>query len=283
MSGIDDFTTRHIGPHPDHIARMLEVLGLKSLDDLIEQTIPQSIRSQNEFTLPPALSENRLNKLSRQIASGNTSAVSMIGLGYYGTVTPPVIRRNVMENPDWYTAYTPYQPEVSQARLEILITFQQMIMDLTAMELANASLLDEATAAAEAMMVGLRVSRNKSNRFFVDKDCFPQTIAVVQTRAEPIGIDVVVGDYLVDIEKGEFFAGLLQYPGASGEIRDYTNAINQLKSRNTVVVMAADPLALTLLKPPGEMGAGHSHRQHPTLRSPNGIWRPACRLHGHPR
>ncbi len=255
MSGMDDFTTRHIGPHPDQIARMLEVLGLKSLDDLIEQTIPESIRSQNEFTLPPALSENRLNKLSRQIASGNSSAVSMIGLGYYGTVTPPVIRRNVMENPDWYTAYTPYQPEVSQARLEILITFQQMIMDLTAMELANASLLDEATAAAEAMMVGLRVSRNKSNRFFVDKDCFPQTIAVVQTRAEPIGINVVVGDYLVDIEKGEFFAGLLQYPGASGEIRDYTNAIYQLKSRNTVVVMAADPLALTLLKPPGEMGA----------------------------
>ena len=255
MSGMDDFTTRHIGPHPDHIARMLEVLGLKSLDDLIEQTIPESIRSQNEFTLPSALSENRLNKLSRQIASGNSSAVSMIGLGYYGTVTPPVIRRNVMENPDWYTAYTPYQPEVSQARLEILITFQQMIIDLTAMELANASLLDEATAAAEAMMVGLRVSRNKSNRFFVDQDCFPQTIAVLQTRAEPIGIDVVVGDYLVDIEKGEFFAGLLQYPGASGEIRDYTNAINQLKSRNMVVVMAADPLALTLLKPPGEMGA----------------------------
>ena len=255
MSGIDDFTTRHIGPHPDHIARMLEVLGLKSLDDLIEQTIPESIRSQKEFTLPSALSENRLNKLSRQIASGNTSAVSMIGLGYYGTVTPPVIRRNVMENPDWYTAYTPYQPEVSQARLEILITFQQMIVDLTAMELANASLLDEATAAAEAMMVGLRVSRNKSNRFFVDKDCFPQTIAVIQTRAEPIGIDVVVGDYLVDIDKGEFFAGLLQYPDASGEVRDYTNAINQLKSRNTVVVMAADLLSLTLLKPPGEMGA----------------------------
>ena len=255
MSGMDDFTTRHIGPHPDHIARMLEVLGLKSLDDLIEQTIPQSIRSHNEFTLPSALSENRLNKLSRQIASGNSSAVSMIGLGYYGTVTPPVIRRNVMENPDWYTAYTPYQPEVSQARLEILITFQQMIMDLTAMGLANASLLDEATAAAEAMMIGLRVSRNKSNRFFVDKDCFPQTIAVIQTRAEPIGIDVVVGDYLVDIEKGEFFAGLLQYPDASGEIRDYTNAINQLKSRNTIVVMAADLLALTLLKPPGEMGA----------------------------
>ncbi len=255
MSRADDFTTRHIGPNPDHIARMLEALGLKSLDELVEQTIPRSIRSQSEFTLPGALNENRLNKLSRQIASGNTLAVSMIGLGYYGTVTPPVIRRNVMENPDWYTAYTPYQPEISQARLEILITFQQMIMDLTAMELANASLLDEATAAAEALMVGFRASRNKSNRFFVDRDCFPQTIAVIQTRAEPLGIEVVVGDCQADIEQGGFFAGLLQYPAASGQIRDYTTAIDQLKSDNAVVIMAADPLALTLLKPPGEMGA----------------------------
>ncbi len=255
MSKADDFTTRHIGPHPDDIARMLETLGLESLDELIEQTIPASIRSQSEFDLPLPLSENRLNKLSRQIASGNTLAVSMIGLGYYGTVTPPVIRRNVMENPDWYTAYTPYQPEISQARLEILITFQQMIMDLTAMELANASLLDEATAAAEAMMMGLRLSKNKSNRFFVDQECLPQTIAVIQTRAEPLGVEVVVGDYQTDIESGGFFAGLLQYPAASGQIRDYTAAIDQLKSQNAVVVMAADPLALTLLKPPGEMGA----------------------------
>lgn len=255
MSKADDFTTRHIGPHPDDIARMLETLGLESLDELIEQTIPASIRSQSELDLPLPLSENRLNKLSRQIASGNTLAVSMIGLGYYGTVTPPVIRRNVMENPDWYTAYTPYQPEISQARLEILITFQQMIMDLTAMELANASLLDEATAAAEAMMMGLRLSKNKTNRFFVDQECLPQTIAVIQTRAEPLGVEVVVGDYQTDIESGGFFAGLLQYPAASGQIRDYTTAIDQLKSQNAVVVMAADPLALTLLKPPGEMGA----------------------------
>ena len=255
MSKADDFTTRHIGPHPDDIARMLETLGLESLDELIEQTIPASIRSQSELDLPLPLSENRLNKLSRQIASGNTLAVSMIGLGYYGTVTPPVIRRNVMENPDWYTAYTPYQPEISQARLEILITFQQMIMDLTAMELANASLLDEATAAAEAMMMGLRLSKNKTNRFFVDQECLPQTIAVIQTRAEPLGVEVVVGDYQTDIEQGGFFAGLLQYPAASGQIRDYTTAIGQLKSQNAVVVMAADPLALTLLKPPGEMGA----------------------------
>ncbi len=207
MSRADDFTTRHIGPHPDHIARMLESLGLESLDELIEQTIPRSILSQHEFDLPRALSENRLNKLSRQIASGNTLAVSMIGLGYYGTVTPPVIRRNVMENPDWYTAYTPYQPEVSQARLEILIAFQQMIMDLTAMELANASLLDEATAAAEAMMMGFRVSKTGSNRFFVDRDCFPQTIAVIRTRAEPLGIEVTVGDYRTGPRTRRVFRG----------------------------------------------------------------------------
>ncbi len=255
MSKADDFATRHIGPRPEQIARMLEALRLDSLDELIEQTIPASIRSRADFDLPRSLSENRLNKLSRQIASGNTLAVSMIGLGYYGTVTPPVIRRNVMENPDWYTAYTPYQPEVSQARLEILITFQQMIMDLTAMELANASLLDEGTAAAEAMMVGLRASKNKSKRFFADQDCLPQTIAVIRTRAEPLAIEVVVGDYRVDGEQGDFFAGLFQYPAASGKIRDYNRLIAQLKSRNTTVIMAADPLALTLLTPPGEMGA----------------------------
>jgi glycine dehydrogenase len=255
MPRADDFTTRHIGSNPDHIAHMLEILGLESLDDLIEDTIPESIRSKNEFSLPRSLDENRLNKLSRQIASDNTAAISMIGLGYYGTVTPPVIRRNVMENPDWYTAYTPYQPEVSQARLEILITFQQMMMDLTGMELANASLLDEATAAAEAMLVSHRVSKNKSNRILVDSDCLPQTIAVMKTRAAPMGVEVVIGDCDEEADNGEYFACLLQYPGASGWIRDFTQTIEQLKSRNTMIIMAADPLALTMLKPPGELGA----------------------------
>jgi glycine dehydrogenase len=221
---------------------------------LIEDTIPESIRSKYEFSLPRSLDENRLNKLSRQIAADNTAAISMIGLGYFGTVTPPVIRRNVMENPDWYTAYTPYQPEVSQARLEILITFQQMIMDLTGMELANASLLDEATAAAEAMLVSHRVSKSKSNRVLVDSDCLPQTIAVMETRAAPMGVEVVVGDCDEEADNGEYFACLLQYPGASGRIRDFTQTIEQLKSRNTMVIMAADPLALTMLKPPGELG-----------------------------
>jgi glycine dehydrogenase len=255
MPRADDFTIRHIGSSPEQITTMLESLGVKSLDELIEQTIPSSIQSTDEFSLPRSLDENRLNKLSRQIASDNTAAISMIGMGYYGTVTPPVIRRNVMENPDWYTAYTPYQPEVSQARLEILITFQQMIMDLTGMEMANASMLDEATAAAEAMQMASRVTRNKSNRIFVDQDCYPQTIAVVQTRAEPIGIEVVVGDYKTDLNDGEFFAGLIQYPSCSGEIRDYSNAIATLKKKDGLVIMAADPLALTVLKSPGELGA----------------------------
>ncbi len=234
---------------------MLDALGLRSLDDLIDETIPASIRSQKNFSLPPALDENRLNKLSRLIAADNTGAISMIGLGYFGTVTPPVIRRNVMENPDWYTAYTPYQPEVSQARLEILITFQQMIIDLTGMELANASLLDEATAAAEAMTMARRVSKSKSNRFLVDHQCLPQTIAVVQTRAAPLGIDVVVGDSATEVYNGEYFAGLMQYPKATGELTDYQETIARLKSQRALVIMAADPLALTLLKPPGELGA----------------------------
>ena len=251
----DDFTIRHIGSNPENISSMLSTLGVESMDELIEQTIPGSIRSDKEFSLPRSLDENRLNKLSRQIAADNTAAISMIGMGYYGTVTPPVIRRNVMENPDWYTAYTPYQPEVSQARLEILITFQQMIMDLTGMELANASLLDEATAGAEAMVMALRVSKSKSNKFFIDQDCFPQTIAVVQTRAEPMGIEVEVGNYN-DISGDEnYFAGLLQYPAVNGEVRDYSKVIDTLKSQGSLVIMAADPLALTMLKPPGELGA----------------------------
>ncbi len=255
MPRSDDFSIRHIGSNPDHIEKMLDTLGVDSLDQLIEQTIPQSIISKRQFSLPRSLDENRLNKLSRTIAADNTTAISMIGMGYYGTVTPPVIRRNVMENPDWYTAYTPYQPEVSQARLEILITFQQMIMDLTGLGLANASMLDEATAAAEAMMVARRVTKTKSNRFLVDEDCLPQTIAVIQTRAEPLGIEVVVGQCDDEVENGEYFAGIVQYPGTSGLIRDYSLWIKKIHDQGGLAIMAADPLALTLLKNPGEMGA----------------------------
>ncbi len=254
MPQADDFTRRHIGPDPQQIDVMLDKLGLESMDQLIEQTVPDSILSKEKFRLPEALDENQLNKLTRQIAGKNTAAISMIGMGYHGTVTPPVIRRNVMENPDWYTAYTPYQPEVSQARLEVLITFQQMIIDLTGLELANASLLDEATAAAEAMMMARRVSKTKTDRFFVDSDCLPQTIAVIQTRAQPMGIEVIVGGEEA-LDQGAFFAGIFQYPGCSGEIRQLDNAIAKLKQQDALVIMAADPLALTQLTPPGEMGA----------------------------
>ncbi|MGR3914430.1 MAG: aminomethyl-transferring glycine dehydrogenase [Gammaproteobacteria bacterium] len=256
MPRADDFTVRHIGSNPEQIAAMLDQLGIASLDELIEQTVPESIRSAHRFKLPEALDENRLNKLSRLIAADNRAAISMIGLGYYGSVTPPVIRRNVMENPDWYTAYTPYQPEVSQARLEVLLSFQQMIMDLTGMEIANASLLDEATAAAEAMMMARRVGKNPSKRFLIGRDCLPQTIAVVKTRAQPMGIDAVVdvnGD-----DDGDCFGALIQYPSANGDIyarAEYEKFIEKMHAKNALVVMAADPLALTLLTPPGELGA----------------------------
>jgi len=261
MPRADDFTVRHIGSNPAQVAAMLEALGVESLDELIAQTAPESIRSNHRFKLPEALDENRLNKLSRMVAADNRAAISMLGLGYYGTVTPPVIRRNVLENPDWYTAYTPYQPEVSQARLEVLLSFQQMIIDLTGLQIANASLLDEATAAAEAMMLARRVNKAKSNRFLMSADCLPQTIAVVQTRAGPLGIDAVVvdfddGDGAGDgAGAGDCFGVLLQYPGASGALRDHRDFIAGVQKRGALVVMAADPLALTLLTPPGELGA----------------------------
>ncbi len=256
MPRADDFTVRHIGSNPAQLAAMLETLGVASLDELLEQTVPASIRTRHPFKLPEALDENRLNKLSRLVANDNHAAISMIGLGYYGTVTPPVIRRNVMENPDWYTAYTPYQPEVSQARLEVLLSFQQMIMDLSGMQIANASLLDEATAAAEAMMLARRVCHNQSNRFLIGRDCLPQTIAVVQTRAKPMGIDAVVdvgGD-----DDGDCFGTLIQYPSANGDIyarAEYEKFIQKMHAKDALVIVAADPLALTLLTPPGELGA----------------------------
>ncbi|MDA8006921.1 MAG: aminomethyl-transferring glycine dehydrogenase [Gammaproteobacteria bacterium] len=255
MPRADDFTVRHIGSNPEQVAAMLDELGLDSLDELIQQTVPESIQSAHRFKLPEALDENRLNKLSRLVAADNRAAISMIGLGYYGTVTPPVIRRNVMENPDWYTAYTPYQPEVSQARLEVLLSFQQMIMDLTGMEIANASLLDEATAAAEAMMMARRVGKNPSKRFLIDRNCLPQTIAVMQTRAAPMGMEAVVADLHGENEIDDCFGALVQYPDAAGEIRDYRALAESLRARDSLLVAAADPLALTLLAPPGEWGA----------------------------
>ncbi len=255
MPRADDFTKRHIGSTPEQISQMLSELGLDSLDELIEMTIPDAIISKHGLSLPRSLDENRLNKEVRIIASENHVAISMIGMGYYGTVTPPVIRRNVLENPDWYTAYTPYQAEISQARLEVLMAFQHMITDLTSMSLANASLLDEATAAAEAMQVARRVNLKQPDRVFVDQNIFPQTLAVIQTRAEPAGIEVMVGDLENGSVNQPCFAVIMQNPAGDGQFRDYSPVIEQVHEQGALAIVIADPLSLVMTKSPGEMGA----------------------------
>jgi glycine dehydrogenase len=249
------FARRHIGPSPADVSEMLDTIGASSIGELMRQTVPSAIRQHAPLDLGPALSEREVLQKLRCIASENKVLTSLIGQGYYGTILPPVIQRNILENPAWYTAYTPYQPEISQGRLEALLNFQTMIVDLTGLEVANASLLDEATAAAEAMAMAHRVARSKAKAFFVDRDCHPQTIAVMHTRAEPLGWQVVVGDPLGDLDPAAVFGALLQYPGSCGEIRDFRAAIAALHASNALAVMAADPLALALLTPPGELGA----------------------------
>ena len=252
----NDFAARHIGPSPADVEKMLDVIGASSLDELIDQTIPSSIRQTAPLDLGAALSETQVLERVRAVAAKNKVLTSLIGQGYYGTILPPVIQRNILENPAWYTAYTPYQSEISQGRLEALLNFQTMIADLTALEIANASLLDEATAAAEAMAMARRIARWERPAFFVDRDCHPQTIAVVQTRAEPLGWQIIVGDPLgTDLDPGGVFGALFQYPGCSGEIRDFRLAIERLHTRGAIAVIAADPLALALLSAPGELGA----------------------------
>ena len=250
----DDFATRHVGPNSRDVDAMLDVVGVRSIDDLIAQTVPASIRDREPLELDPALTEREALETLRAMAGRNRPLVSMIGMGYYATVTPPVLQRNVLENPGWYTAYTPYQAEVSQGRLEALLNFQQMVMDLTGMELANASLLDEATAAAEAMAMARRVSKSKSTRFLVDADCHPQTIAVVRTRAAPIGIDVVVGDPYEPLD-GDMFGVLVQYPGSSGALRDPTPVVERVHAVRGLAIFATDLLATCLIEPPGAFGA----------------------------
>ena len=249
------FAQRHIGPQADDVRRMLHVVGVPSLEALIEEAIPSDIRQTQPLSFEPALSESELLAKMRAIASRNCLMVSLIGQGYYGTHLPPVIQRNVLENPAWYTAYTPYQAEISQGRLEALLNFQTMIADLTALDIANASLLDESTAAAEAMAMARRVAKSEASGFFVDQDCHPQTVAVIRTRAEPLGWTVVVGDPATDLDPAAVFGAILQYPGSSGRIRDYRDVIKRLHGADALAVMAADLLALTLLMPPGEFGA----------------------------
>jgi glycine dehydrogenase len=249
------FSTRHLGPNPDEKSRMLEVLGLDSIDQLIEQTVPGSLPRAGEPNVGITLSEEAALRTLSAYADQNELKISMIGCGYHGTRLPAVIRRNVLENPDWYTAYTPYQPEISQGRLEALMIFQQMVMDLTGMEIANASLLDEATAAAEAMAMSKRLSKNKSNLYFVDENAHPQTIRVMQTRAQPLGIELIIGDPKSDLNNNDVFGALFQYPGTTGAIYDYSNEIQVLQANKGLATVSADVMALTLLKSPAEMGA----------------------------
>lgn len=250
-----EFTERHIGPADADRKAMLQLLGFESVEALIEKVVPASILTNEPMKLGEGCSEAEALDELHAIASKNKVFKSYIGMGYYDTHTPTVILRNLLENPAWYTAYTPYQPEISQGRLEALLNFQTMISDLTGLEIANASLLDEATAAAEAMTFCQRVSKSKSNVFFVSKDCLPQTIDVVRTRAEPIGVNVVVGNYRTDLAKQDCFGVLLQYPALDGEIHDYAETVEQAHAKNALVVVAADLLALTVLTPPGEFGA----------------------------
>jgi glycine dehydrogenase len=249
------FVDRHVGPGADAVARMLGVVGYDSLADLAAAAVPETIAWTEGLDLPPAGSEAEVAAELRELASRNTVARSMIGLGYHDTHTPAVIRRNVLENPAWYTAYTPYQPEISQGRLEALLAFQTLVGDLTGLPVAGASLLDEPTAAAEAMSLAHRVSKSGSNRFVVDADTHPQTLAVLATRAEPIGVDLVITDLDGALPADDFFGVLLSYPGSSGHVRDISGAIAAAQARGAVVAVATDLLALTLLTPPGELGA----------------------------
>ncbi|MGR3717903.1 MAG: aminomethyl-transferring glycine dehydrogenase [Thermohalobaculum sp.] len=251
-----DFANRrHIGPSPVEIEEMLAVCGVADLDQLIDQTVPADIRLTEPLDFGPPLSERGALDRLRATANKNKVLTSLIGQGYHGTITPPAIQRNILENPAWYTAYTPYQPEISQGRLEAVLNFQTLVSDLTGLEIANASLLDEATAAAEAMAMCRRLSKSKANAFFVDTDALPQTIAVIRTRAEPMGWEVIVGDPFTDLDPEAVFGALFQYPGVNGDFHDFTQVIDQLHGAKALAAMAADPLALTLLKPPGEMGA----------------------------
>ena len=256
----DQFVNRHNGPGPEDVQAMLKKINAPSLDALIDQTVPAAIRLKQPLNLPEGMSEHAFLQHLRCIAAKNKLFRSYIGLGYYGTVVPPVIQRNVLENPGWYTAYTPYQAEIAQGRLEALLNFQTMIVDLTGMEIANASLLDEATAAAEAMHMlhGLRSREdadNGKNSFFVSNECYPQTIELLKTRAKPLGIELVIGDFRSVTLSDRMYGALLQYPAADGMVYDYADFVARAKANGMTIAVAADILSLVLLTPPGEWGA----------------------------
>src|SRR5262245_40503226 len=257
---INSFARRHIGPNEEEVSAMLRDVGFDSLGALIDATVPTDIRLKGQANLPDAKSETEALAELRAIARKNKIARSFIGAGYYDCITPPVIQRNILENPGWYTAYTPYQAEIAQGRLEALLNFQQMIIDLTALDIANASMLDEATAAAEAMTLCHAVAGGgdpgrKTKVFFVADNCHPQTIAAIQTRAKPLGIEIKIGDYSRFKFDSTVFGALVQYPATDGAIYDYAEFVRKAHDAGALVVVAADILALILLTPPGEFGA----------------------------
>ncbi len=257
MENFNSFALRHIGLSQADIESLLDQLGYKDLEEFSKSVLPENIFIDQKLELNDAMSEEDALKAIKEISKANSVYRSFIGQGYYGTITPKVILRNVFENPGWYTSYTPYQAEISQGRLEALINFQTMVGDLTGFEIANASLLDEATAAAESMTLAHRVGKSKSHKFFIDQNCFPQTISVVTARAKPIGIEVMVGDpqKFIDLTEETYFGALLQYPGNDGAITDFSQEIKSIHENNGLVIMATDLLALTMLKSPGELGA----------------------------
>ncbi len=256
----DKFVNRHNGPRANDVKVMLSKIGAKSLDDLIDQTIPSTIRLKKPLNLAAGMTEYDYHKHLRTIAAKNKVFKTYIGLGYYNTIIPPVVQRNVLENPGWYTAYTPYQAEISQGRLEALLNFQTMIMDLTGMEIANASLLDESTAAAEAMVIlfnnrNREQVKNGANKFFVSNECYPQTIDLLNTRSKPLGIELTIGDWKTEKLDDSVYGVILQYPTIDGKVNDYAEFVKNVKSKGVTVAVAADILSLVLLTPPGEWGA----------------------------
>ena len=248
------FSRRHIGQTKDDIDYMLKTIGFSSMDSFIEAVIPRNILEKDKVNIGQQRDEESVLKDLREIASQNKVFKSYIGQGHFNTITPKVILRNIFENPAWYTSYTPYQPEISQGRLEALINFQTMVCDLTAMDIANASLLDEATAAAEAMTLSRRSSKAKSNIFFVDENCFVNTINVLKTRAFPLGIEIKIGS-IEEANSCDYFGMLLQYPGADGRITNFEKIVAESQKKDALITFASDLLALTLLKAPGELNA----------------------------
>ena len=252
-----EFIYRHIGPSEEEQKTMLKTVGYSSLEDLMENTVPEKILLKNELKINDPLSENDALKKLKSISKQNKIFRNFIGMGYYNSFTPNVILRNILENPGWYTSYTPYQPEVAQGRLEMLLNFQQLIIDLTGMDIANASLLDEATAAAEAVGLSQRLDKNDSKKIFVSSSCNPQTIDLIKTRTEPFGLDLIIGNEKEDLPKisENIICGVLAYPGTLGDIQDPSESISQIHKKNGKAILICDLLALTRLKTPAELGA----------------------------